>query len=92
MGTSGFFMTGRGMSTRVLPKYESNNEGFVVVEVHIDASGKTIFARSGIRGSTLSDAKVLEESRKAALNTTWTNPSNKKGKQVGYIIYNFRIK
>lgn len=89
-GGSGYFLNGRGLGKLVKPKYFSNKNGFVVVEIHVDAEGKTIYARSGVKGTTITDEKTLENTRKAALNTTW---STKKGvkKQVGYIIYNFKI-
>ncbi|MGB0868969.1 MAG: hypothetical protein ACPG6V_00105 [Flavobacteriales bacterium] len=89
-GGSGYFLSGRGIGKLVKPKYFSNKTGFVVVEIHVDENGKTIYARSGVKGTTITDEKTLENTRKAALNTTWSTKLGVK-KQVGYIIYNFKI-
>jgi len=90
-GGSGYFLNGRGLGKLVKPKYASDKEGYVVVEIHVDENGKTIYARSGVKGTTLTDPKILENTQKAALNTTWSTKLGVK-RQVGYIIYNFKIK
>ena len=90
-GGSGYFLNGRGLGKLVKPKYTSDKEGYVVVEIHVDENGKTVYARSGVKGTTLTDPKILENTQKAALNTTWSTKLGVK-RQVGYIIYNFKIK
>lgn len=90
-GGSGYFLNGRGLGKLVKPKYSSDKEGYVVVEIHVDENGKTVYARSGVKGTTLTDQKTLENTQKAALNTTWSTKLGLK-RQVGYIIYNFKIK
>lgn len=90
-GGSGYFLHGRGLGKLVKPKYTSDKEGYVVVEIHVDENGKTVYARSGVKGTTLTDPKILENTQKAALNTTWSTKLGVK-RQVGYIIYNFKIK
>ncbi|WP_330442947.1 hypothetical protein [Flavobacterium sp. C4GT6] len=88
----------------VSPKADNNQEvttvklvsdcleqGIVVVEVHVDRSGKVIKAVPGVRGTTNNAACLLEMAKKAALETKF-NGSNKAPEiQLGNISYDFRL-
>lgn len=73
------------------PEYICNEEGKVVVEIIVDRSGKVIEANPGIEGTTNKADCLLEQAKNAALNTTWTPDPEAPERQVGKIIYDFKL-
>lgn len=69
---------------------DSQEEGTVVVEVTIDASGKITSAIPGKRGSTTTSSVLYAKARQAALSSG-CNPDNTVPEQKGYIIFDFKV-
>ncbi len=84
-------LIGRIPLRRPVPAYLCRKEGRVVVAIKVDRNGKVIEAIAGAKGSTTTESCLLEQAKKAALKTKWQAAANAPEKQVGKIIYNFRL-
>lgn len=73
------------------PDYPCNEEGKVVVTITVNQSGSVISAVPGAKGTTNSASCLLNEAKKAAMNSKFNADSNAPSKQVGEIIYNFSL-
>ena len=90
-GNGNYRMAGRKFLSKPQPQYTCNEQGIVVVQITVDKSGKVISAQPGIRGTT-NAAKCLLDQAKAAAMQTEVNPSeDAPEKQVGTIIYSFKL-
>ncbi len=90
-GVGNYQLSGRKVLSKPAPKYTCNEEGTVVVEISVDNSGKVIGAIPGVRGTTNSAACLLDQAKVAAMNTKFDASNNAPDKQVGKIIYNFKL-
>lgn len=70
---------------------DCNESGIVVVQIEVDRGGQVINATPGVKGTTNSAACLLEPAKRAALATRFNSDSNAPSKQVGTIIYNFKL-
>lgn len=90
-GTSGgnsWSLAGRNLlGTMVSPRYSENEEGFLVVEIRVDASGNVIAARI-LRG-TISSTTLQDAAKEAAMKTKFSAGS---GVVIGSITYNFKLR
>jgi len=82
---------GRAPLSKPKPEYICNEEGVVVVQISVNRSGKVISATPGARGTTNSASCLLDKAKAAALKTRWESDSNAPDKQVGKIVYNFKL-
>lgn len=76
------------------PKPENicgNEYGRVAVQVTVDRAGNVISASPGAQGTTNSDSCLMQQAKKAALETKWEADNSAAEKQVGKIIYNFTL-
>jgi len=85
-------LQGRGFQKLPLPKYDSQNEGTVVVEVSVDRSGIVILANTGFKGSTILDPYLLRVAKEAALEARFEPKSDAPPVQKGSITYIFKLK
>ena len=70
------------------PSYQSNEEGRIVVEIRVDASGTVVSASIATKGTTITD----EALRNAAITAAKKNKfSTGGGVAIGTITYNFRL-
>ncbi len=84
-------LIGRLPLRRPIPDYLCQKEGRVVVAIKVNREGKVISATPGAKGSTTTEKCLLDQAKKAALNTKWQSAANAPEKQVGKIIYNFSL-
>jgi len=84
-----FNLNGRSSRSLPPPPKIHNTEGKVVVEVTVDQNGNVISARSGVRGSTISDAQLLDVAKKAALKAKFNVDKDAPAIQKGEITYFF---
>lgn len=90
-GNGNYQLSGRKFLSTPSPQYNCNEEGTVVVQITVDKNGKVIQAQPGIRGTTNAARCLLDQAKIAALNTV-VNPSEAAPeKQVGKIIYTFKL-
>lgn len=90
-GHGNYQLAGRKFLSTPAPRYTCNEQGTVVVQITVDKNGKVIAAQPGIRGTTNSAQCLLEQARIAALNTVVNPSSDAPDRQVGKIIYNFKL-
>jgi len=89
-GMGNYQLAGRSALSTPQPKYICNEEGIVVMEIAVDRSGKVISAEPG-RGSTNLAKCLVDQARNASMNTRWQPNDNAPEKQIGKIIYNFKL-
>jgi colicin import membrane protein len=95
-GTGGkgisYNLEGRGIQALPSPKYDSQGEGRVVVEVSVDREGKVVQAVPGKQGSTTIDEYLFKVAREAALGARFQVKQDAPAIQKGTITYNFKLK
>lgn len=90
-GTGNYQLAGRKVLTKPQPRYTCNEEGVVVVEISVNTSGSVIAATAGVRGTTNAASCLLEQAKQAALKTRFDASDSAPEKQLGKIIYNFKL-
>lgn len=93
-GTSGvsYSLSGRGSISLPKPKYDSQEEGIVVVEVTVDRNGNVTKVQGGVKGSTNITDYLIKVSEEAALQAKFEIKSDATEIQKGTITYNFILK
>ena len=90
-GNGNYQLGNRKALNKPQPNYICNEEGTVVVQILVDKTGRVISANTGIRGTTNAAKCLLEQAKTAAMNTKWQSDNGAPEKQVGKIIYNFKL-
>ncbi|WP_297334715.1 energy transducer TonB [Flavobacterium sp.] len=90
-GSGNYQLGNRSALAKPQPKYTCNEQGVVVVQIFVDRNGKVIDANAGVRGTTNSVSCLLDQAKQAAMRTTWEPDPDAPDKQVGKIIYNFKL-
>lgn len=87
----GVGLNGRGTPehSKVLP--DCNEEGFVVVEIHVDRQGNVVTAIPGKKGTT-GDICLYEAAKKTALSYKWPPNSKAPAKQIGFVKVDFSVR
>jgi outer membrane biosynthesis protein TonB len=86
----GYGLNGRGRpeNFKVLP--DCDEEGSVVVEIHVDRNGKVVNAIPGKKGTT-GNICLYDAATKTALSYKWKADSKAPEKQVGFVLVNFSV-
>ncbi|SDR65509.1 hypothetical protein SAMN04515667_0017 [Formosa sp. Hel1_31_208] len=89
-GGKGYGLNGRGTATysKVLP--DCQEEGRVVVEIHVNRSGKVVKAIPGKRG-TNGVSCLFEAARKTAMTHEWPADSKAPATQIGWVKIDFSL-
>ena len=89
-GGVGYGLRGRGRPTKskILP--ECDEEGSVVVEIHVSREGRVVNALPRKRGTT-GNICLYDAAKKTALTYKWPSDSKAPSKQVGFVIINFSV-
>jgi len=90
-GDGNYLLGGRRALNKEKYQQQCNEAGVVVVSIEVDRSGKVISAVPGVRGTTNNSRCLLEPARKAALATRFNGDPMAPDKQIGKIIYRFRL-
>lgn len=90
-GNGNYQLGNRKALNKPQPNYVCNEQGVVVVQISVDKTGKVISANAGIRGTTNAAKCLLDQAKSAAMNTKWQADESAPDKQVGKIIYNFKL-
>ncbi len=90
-GTGNYQLSGRKVLSKPAPRYTCNEEGMVVVEISVNNSGSVISATPGVRGTTNAAKCLLDQAKIAAMNTKFDASASAPDRQVGRIIYNFKL-
>ncbi|PWA04474.1 energy transducer TonB [Flavobacterium psychrotolerans] len=90
-GNGNYQLGNRKALNKPQPNYLCDEQGIVVVQISVDKSGRVINANPGIRGTTNAAKCLLDQAKIAAMNTKWQSDEGAPEKQVGKIIYNFKL-
>ena len=90
-GTGNYQLGNRKALSKPLPKYICEEQGVVIVQISVDKSGRVISANPGIRGTTNAAKCLLDQAKLAAMDTKWESDQGAPEKQIGKIIYNFKL-
>ena len=90
-GGVGYGLNGRGRpsKSKVIP--DCDEEGKVVVEIHVNQNGNVVKAIPGKRGTT-GDICLYNAAKKTALTHKWPADSNAPAKQIGFMIVDFSVR
>jgi outer membrane biosynthesis protein TonB len=91
-GNGNYQLGNRKAINKPQPNYLCEEQGVVVVQISVDQSGRVISANPGVRGTTNAAKCLLDQAKIAAMNTKWQSDSDAPEKQVGKIIYSFKLK
>jgi len=86
-----FSLKGRNVSLRILPDYDVQDEGIVVVLITVNRNGIVTNAITGSKGTTTFNKNLLLKAKQAALKTRFSVNNNAPISQQGKIIYNFKL-
>lgn len=70
---------------------DCNESGIVVVRIEVDRSGRVINATPGVKGTTNSASCLTDPAKRAAMATRFNSDDDAPSRQVGTIIYNFKL-
>jgi hypothetical protein len=90
-GNGNYQLGNRKALNKPQPNYICEEQGVVVVQISVDKSGRVVSANPGIRGTTNAAKCLLDQAKIAAMNTKWQSDDDAPEKQVGKIIYNFKL-
>ena len=90
-GGVGYGLKGRGRPSKTKEIPECDEEGTVVVEIHVNQNGIVIKAIPGKRGTT-GDSCLYEAAKKTALTHKWPADSKAPSKQIGFVIVDFSVR
>lgn len=90
-GRSDFRLRGRSLVSRPQPTYDSNETGYVAINIKVDRQGNVIEATQSLRGSTLNNTKLIEIARKAAREIKYNASPDAPEVQFGTIRFYFKV-
>ena len=90
-GDGNYLLGGRKALNKEKYIQDCNEAGKVVVSIEVDRNGKAISATPGARGTTNNSRCLLEPAKRAALATRFNADDNAPAKQIGKIIYDFKL-
>jgi len=70
---------------------DCNESGIVVVRIEVNQNGQVINATPGVKGTTNSASCLTKPAKRAAMATRFNSDDNAPSRQVGTIIYNFKL-
>lgn len=95
-GGSGFGNTQLSLSGRRfvnLPKIndQGQSSGKIAVEIRVDKTGQVVYARAGVRGTTLSDRSLWTKCEQAVMGASLNQLESAPDVQVGVVVFNFKV-
>ncbi|MEZ4858286.1 MAG: energy transducer TonB [Flavobacteriaceae bacterium] len=90
-GDGNYLLGGRKPLIKPRNPQTCNEAGKVVVSIEVDRNGKVISATPGVRGTSNNTKCLLDKAKENALATRFNADSNAPAKQIGKIIYNFKL-
>ncbi|MGV3705983.1 MAG: energy transducer TonB [Arcticibacter sp.] len=77
-----------------LPKISDEGQlsGRIAVEIRVDKRGQVVFARAGVKGTTLSDQALWRKCEQAVLGASLNQLESAPDVQIGVVVFNFKVK
>lgn len=96
-GGSGFGNVGLTLKNRRflnLPKINDDGQqaGKIYVEIRVDKTGEVVFARAGVKGTTLSDQGLWRKCEQAVMGASLNQLESAPDVQIGVVVFNFKVK
>lgn len=85
-----FSLGGRGSISLPKPTYNSDEQGKIVVLIHVNKNGDVIKAEPGQQGTTIADSRLWRQTQEAALRSKFVPDPKANNVQIGTITYNFK--
>lgn len=90
-GDGNYLLGGRRALYKEIIVQDCNQAGRVVVSIEVNQQGEVITAMPGVRGTTNNAPCLLDPARRAALATQFNADVQAPSRQIGKIIYVFRL-
>ena len=90
-GDGNYLLGGRRALYKEVIIQECNQAGRVVVSIEVNQKGEVVTAMPGVRGTTNNAPCLLDPARRAALATQFNSDLKAPSRQIGKIIYVFRL-
>ncbi len=90
-GDGNYRLGGRKALNKQTFVQDCNQAGIVVVRIEVDRQGNVTRAIPGVKGTTNSDPCLTGPAKRAALATKFNSDSDAPIKQIGTIIYEFKL-
>ncbi len=90
-GDGNYLLGGRRALYKEVIIQECNQAGRVVVSIEVNQKGEVVPAMPGVRGTTNNAPCLLDPARRAALATQFNSDLKAPSRQIGKIIYVFRL-
>ena len=90
-GDGNYLLGGRKALNKEKFVQDCNEAGTVVVSIEVDRNGRVISATPGVRGTTNNSRCLTDPAKRAALATRFNADDKAPAKQIGKIVYRFRI-
>ncbi len=91
-GQGEFYLDGRPVVYKAYPKARENTDGLVIVEFRADKEGNVIYAKAGVRGTTINDSELWAECERAAKMSKFKAKDDAPAEQRGTIRYKFVVR
>ena len=86
-----FSLAGRSAVSLPKPTYNSNRQGSIVIDIWVDQQGRVTRVEGPAKGSTLTDAAMVNQAKAAALKARFNADTKAQEVQKGTITYIFKI-
>lgn len=90
-GDGNYLLGGRRALFKEIIVQQCNQAGRVVVSIEVNQQGEVVTAMPGVRGTTNNAPCLLDPARRAALRTQFNADSKAPSRQIGKIIYVFKL-
>jgi len=84
-------MSQRNFVSRPSVSDDNRQSGKIVVDIRVDKDGNVTYARAGARGTTISDAGLLQKCEDAVKNSKLNPLDNAPDQQQGTVVFVFKV-
>ncbi len=71
---------------------DGQQSGRIAVEIRVDRNGTVVFARAGVKGTTLSDQSLWRKCEQAVTGARLNQLESAPDVQIGVVVFNFKVK
>ena len=84
-------MSQRSFVSRPAVSDDNRQSGKIMVDIRVDKDGNVVYARAGARGTTISDAALLQKCEDAVKNSKLNPLDSAPETQVGTVVFVFKV-
>ena len=84
-------MPSRNFTRKPAVSDNSRRVGKVVVDIRVDKNGNVVYAKAGGRGTTITDASLLQKCEDAVLDSKLNSLENAPDLQIGNVVFVFKV-